>query len=64
MQRQKLLFLTKENPFLASGGAHIRDAHLIRLLQESMDVEVLCYANSEPTTPPTDIPPGVVITAR
>lgn len=62
MERQKLLFLTKENPFPAAGGAHIRDSHLIRLMQESMDVEVLCYAVEGNKREVGQLPSGVTLT--
>ncbi|MGK5084223.1 glycosyltransferase family 4 protein [Bdellovibrionota bacterium FG-1] len=60
--RRKLLFLTKENPFPPAGGAHLRDSQLIQLLQETMDVEVLCYAPESENSVPAAFPPGVKIT--
>jgi glycosyltransferase involved in cell wall biosynthesis len=41
---RKLVFLTKESPFPPAGGAHIRDAHLINIFRETMEVEVLCFS--------------------
>lgn len=43
----KIIFLTQENPFPPAGGAHLRDAQLVGLLRESMEIEILCYASED-----------------
>ena len=69
--RSKLIFLTLENPFPPAGGAHIRDAQMIQLLSETMDIEVLCHAPLSDAGKPAEsairvgdqaTPPGVTVT--
>jgi glycosyltransferase involved in cell wall biosynthesis len=60
---QKLIFLTVESPFPPSGGAHIRDAHLINIFRETMEVEVVCFATETSTeTAEAPLPKGVRVT--
>jgi glycosyltransferase involved in cell wall biosynthesis len=54
----KILFLTQENPFPPNGGGKIRDAHLVRLLSEQAEVEILCIAGNQASDPST-LPAGV-----
>ena len=67
----KIIFLTQENPFPPSGGAHLRDAQLIGLLRETMEVEILCFgplpkagvtAESALRNGDHAVPPGVKLT--
>jgi glycosyltransferase involved in cell wall biosynthesis len=61
----KLVFLTMESPFPPSGGAHIRDAHLIRIFSETMEVEILCFGSSTSEGDgrrEESLPPGVKVT--
>ncbi len=37
-----MIFLTTECPYPPTAGSHIRDAHLIDVFRETMDVEVVC----------------------
>ncbi len=37
------IFLASESPYPTTGGSKIRDAHLIQLLREKLEVEVLCF---------------------
>jgi glycosyltransferase involved in cell wall biosynthesis len=59
----KIVFLTKENPFPPSGGAHIRDAHMVQLLRERFDVEILCFSPEGDVGRPaeTPLPAGVKV---
>ena len=41
--KPSLLFLAKENPFPATGGAHLRDASIVQYLSQDFQVEILCY---------------------
>ncbi|MCM2322541.1 MAG: glycosyltransferase family 4 protein [Oligoflexia bacterium] len=50
---QKLVFLTSESPFPPSGGGKLRDLNLLRVLSEDAEVELLCFAGSRPSAPPS-----------
>lgn len=54
---QKIIFLTSENPFPATGGGKIREVHLLRLLRELAPVEVLCFRRGDGTAEPA--PEGI-----
>jgi glycosyltransferase involved in cell wall biosynthesis len=45
-----VIFLTSESPYPITRGSKIRDAHLIRLLAETHDVEVLCFPPQGPAS--------------
>ena len=43
---KQLLFLTRKSPFLTRNWGQRRDQHLIRLLRETFEVEILCHAGA------------------
>jgi polysaccharide biosynthesis protein PslH len=45
---EKVIWLTSECPYPVNGGAKLREASIIRLLQEKMEVEVLCFPSPQP----------------
>ncbi len=51
LARKKAIFLTSELPFPATGGGKIRDAQLVKLLLEHVEVEVLCFGDPEAPLP-------------
>lgn len=59
---ERIVFLTSELPYPPSGGGKIRDMHLIRLLAERADVEVLCFKGPRSHTGghPAEQPPSNV----
>ncbi len=63
-EKSSAIFLTSECPYPTAGGAKIRDAHLIQLLREKMEVEVLCFPSTLPAgvAPHGEIPTNVHVT--
>jgi glycosyltransferase involved in cell wall biosynthesis len=47
---RKVIFLTSEFPYPANGGGKLRDSHVLKLLQERADVEILCFGNPAQST--------------